>query len=160
MGQFLNIWGLTIPALCLWRFIHPGGYFFYKKKKEKIPALVPYWWKIGGEKASYPLRVSCPLRRTRCWTSPSGFPLKRLACRPPSPWACTAWKDAQHMAAHPSTTLATVQAPISLCRAACESLLLTLTLSDGLDTSDLHLSSPLPLQGDSWGVMERRMGVK
>lgn len=93
----------------------------------------------GRKQASYPLRVSCPLRRTLCWTSPSGFPLKRLACRPPSPWACTIWKDAQHTAAHPSTTLAAVQAPISPCRAAPWVLALN-THYDCLDTSELHLT--------------------
>lgn len=103
------------------------------------PAPAPYWWENGDEQASYPLRVSCPLRRTLCWISPSGFPLKRLACRPPSPWACTAWKDAQHTAAHPSTSLATVQAPISPRRAAPW----VLTLNTHLLWSPGHLRAPL-----------------
>lgn len=118
------------------------------------PAPSPYWSKSGSEQASYPLSVSCPLRRTLCWTSPSGFPLNRLAWRPPSPWACTVWRDTKHTAAHPSTTLATVQAPISPRRAAPRVLTLN-THSDRLSASELHLSCPLPLQCESWGFRER-----
>lgn len=70
------------------------------------------------KKTSYPLRDSWPLRRTLSCTSPSGFPENRLAWISPSACAHTEYAAAHQT--HPSTTLASFQAPIGPCCATPE----------------------------------------
>lgn len=115
-------------------------------KPLECPLQVWNWQRTGAGhdwKNSYPLRDSWPLRRTLCCTSPSGFPVNRLAWMSPSPCACTEWTAAHQIAAHPSTTLASFHTPIGPCCATPEAPLnVPLSFQWALQTRTSSLCAP------------------